>query len=68
MDERETMSEKLRVYRAKYRLSQSELASRTGLSLRLLSIIEIGAWEKISEKTFEKAKAKLRKILAEKIN
>ncbi len=47
------IAEQARIYRAKTRLTQSELASLAGISQRVLSFLETEEWDKISESKIE---------------
>ena len=57
--EKNKLAEQIRVFRAKYRLSQTKLGEEWGISQRLISYIETESWENISEKTINLVKEKL---------
>jgi len=44
---------KARIYRAKNRITQNELAELSGVSQRIVSFLETESWDKISEEKID---------------
>ena len=59
--EKEKISEKTRIYRAKHRLNQSQLGAMCGLSKTSISNIEEGKWSEMSEECLRAVEAVLRR-------
>ena len=62
--EKVKISEQVRIYRAKHRLSQTEFGLIIGVSQRILSFLETESWKFISNRTMQKIKDAVENLIA----